>query len=130
MFQSRCNGLEGGVEALASILKVPSFRKSLRKPKNPKRLNPHGKCLTLEEFTKHRLNATKEEEDKFNAKEEKKREKAELAKSKREAKIQVQVEKKKLALEYKTKKLLQPSTLLVKKQVAFIPPLVKPKVHG
>jgi len=31
MHQSRCNGLEGGVEALSNILKVHSFSKSSRK---------------------------------------------------------------------------------------------------
>jgi len=120
--------LEGGVGALSNILKVPSFPKSLRKQKNPKRLNPHGKCLTSEEFTQNRLKVAKEEEDKFNEKQEKKQKKAELAKSKREARIQVQFEKK-LALENRKKKLLQP-TSLVKRQATFITPLLKPVMHG
>jgi len=47
-------------------LKIPQGACSTRrKPKNPKRLNPHGKCLTLEEFTLNRLKPQKKKRTVF-----------------------------------------------------------------
>ena len=116
---------------LSSILKIPSYPCSTRrKPKNPKRLNPHGKCLTSEEFTLNRLKATKEEEDNFYEKEEKKKKRADLAMAKKEAKIQQQLEKK-MAIE--AKKIVAKShqlPMLTKKRATFIAPVLKSSMHG
>ncbi len=101
-----------------------------RKPKNPKRLNPHGKCLTSEEFTMNRLKAAKEEEDVFNEKEQKKQARKDLAKAKKEAKIQQQLEKKLATEGNKPIKKIKELSLPTKKRATFVPPIVKSNVHG
>ena len=121
--------LKSGV--LSSILKIPSYPSSMkRKPKNPKRLDLHGKCFTSQEFTLNRLKAAKEEEDIFYEKEEKKKRRTELAKAKKEAKIQQQLEKK-LATKAK-KTITKPHELSMptKKGATFVPPIVKSNVHN
>lgn len=121
--------LKSGV--LSSIRKIPSYPHSVRrKPENPKRLNPHGKCLTFEEFTLNRLKATKEQEDVLYEKEEQKKRRANLAKAQKEAKIQQQLEKK---LAPKAKNIVtKPIGLPMppKKRAPFVPPIVKSNVHG
>ena len=85
-------------EDLSNILKIPSFPKaSRRKPKNPKRLNPRGKCLTSQTYTLERQRVANELEDEFNKQEEKKQRRADLAKAKNDEKIQKQLEKEKVA---------------------------------
>jgi hypothetical protein len=94
---------------LSGILKIPCFPKALgKKPKNPKLLNPHGKCLTSQDFTLQRQKAEKEAQDKFNeevekrhartartkARKDEKIKRTALAKSKKDDKIQNQLRKK------------------------------------
>ena len=112
-------------------MKIPSYMCSTRrKPKNPKRLNPHGKCFTSEEFILNRLKAAKEEEDSFYEKQEKKKERADVAKAKKDAKIQQQLEKK-LAMEVK-KTMTKPHQfpMFPKKTATFVAPIIKPNVHS
>lgn len=126
-------------------MKIPSFPKaSRRKPKNPKRLNPHGKCLTSQTYTLERQRIANELEDEFNKQEEKKQRKADLAKAKNDEKIRKQLEKEKVAemkkkekqecptknkVERKQEMRLQsqerPTILFAKKRASFVTPLAK-----
>jgi hypothetical protein len=117
--------------ALSNILKIPSYPCSTRrKPKYPKRLNPHGKCLTSEEFTLNRLKAAKEEEENFSVKEDKKKKRANLARAKKEAKIQQQLEKKMATQVKRTISKPHQFPMPTKKRATFVAPLVKPNMHG
>ena len=132
-------------EDLSNILKIPSFPKaSRRKPKNPRRLDPHGKCLTSQKYTLERERVAKELEDEFNKQDEKKQRRTSLAKAKKDEKIRKQLEKEKVAelkkkgkkecpMENKVEKKQQmrlksqqhPTVMHVKKRASFVTPLVK-----
>jgi hypothetical protein len=106
------------VKELSGILKIPSFLHVKKKPPNPKKLNPHGRCLTSQEFTLERERASKEIIDNLKAKDEAKKKKLdEKAKKKMEKKKESELKKK-----AKQGASVGPHT---KKRLAFVTPLMK-----